>query len=118
MQRDGGGLGVLPVFLSSHPLSLNVLQLPRMHFHFSLSLSFKDQNPFLTTFFHRTQVYLRSDLWVRMSVIIETCFVDLTDVTLTDAATNSILTDDVDRGGNPRHFGNTSGASWWPILAT
>ena len=55
---------------------------------------------------------------VRMSVIIETCFVDLTDVTLTDAATNSILTDDVDRGGNPRHFGNTSGASWWPILAT
>ena len=53
-----------------------------------------------------------------MSVIIETCFVDLTDVTLTDAATNSILTDDVDRGGNPRHFGNTSGASWWPILAT
>ena len=44
--------------------------------------------------FYRTQVNLGSDLWVRMSVrhsLRDVC-VDLTDVTLADEHTNSILT--------------------------
>ena len=51
-----------------------------------------------------------------MSVIIETCFVDLTDVTLTDAASNSILTDDVDRGailGNVAIHVAPPGGQYW-----
>ena len=51
----------------------------------------------LTTFrfhsFYRTQVYLGSDLWVRVPETMSPC-VDLTDVTLSDADTNSIQTDD------------------------
>ena len=43
--------------------------------------------------FYGTQVNLGSDLWVRMSVSERPC-VDLTDVTLADEDTNSILTDD------------------------
>ena len=49
--------------------------------------------------FYRTQVNLGSDLWVRMSVRLSlrvTC-VDLTDVTLADEDTNSILTDNTNR---------------------
>ena len=50
--------------------------------------------------FYRTQVNLGSDLWVRMSVrhkqTTRRC-VDLTDVTLADEDTNSILTDNANR---------------------
>ena len=42
--------------------------------------------------FYRTQVNLGSDLWVRMSLSKRPC-VDLTDVTLADEDTNSILAD-------------------------
>ena len=42
---------------------------------------------------YRTQVSLESDLWVRMSDVRPTPFADLTDVTLADEDTNSILTD-------------------------
>ena len=52
----------------------------------------------LTTFrfhsFYRTQVYLGSDLWVRVPETMSPC-VDLTDVTLVDEDTKSIPTDDV-----------------------
>ena len=44
----------------------------------------------------RLQVSLGSDLWVRMSVT-KRAFADLTDVTLTDEDTNSILTDNANR---------------------
>ena len=50
--------------------------------------------------FYRTQVNLGSDLWVRMSVrlsLSKTPCVDLTDVTLADEDTKSILTDNVNR---------------------
>ena len=50
--------------------------------------------------FYRTQVNLGSDLWVRMSVrhkLTETPCADLTDVTLADEDTNSILTDNANR---------------------
>ena len=46
--------------------------------------------------FYRTQVNLGSDLWVRMSLRPTPC-VDLTDVTLADEDTNSILTDNANR---------------------
>ena len=46
--------------------------------------------------FYRTQVYLGSDLWVCFSVT-ERPFADLTDVTLADEDTNSILTDNANR---------------------
>ena len=45
---------------------------------------------------YRTQVNLGSDLWVRMSVR-HRRFGDLTDVTLADEDTNSILTDNANR---------------------
>ena len=47
--------------------------------------------------FYRTQVNLGSDSWVRMSVSEWATFVDLTDVTLADDDTNSILTDNAKR---------------------
>ena len=40
------------------------------------------------SYFYRTQVYLESDLWVRMSVTTRPCW-DLTDVTLADEDNNS-----------------------------
>ena len=40
---------------------------------------------------------LESDLWVRMSDVRPTPFADLTDVTLADEDTNSILTDNANR---------------------
>ena len=43
-----------------------------------------------TEYFYRTQVYLGVDLWVRVSQTHRPC-ADLTDVTLTDEDTNSIL---------------------------
>ena len=64
--------------------------------------------------FYRTQVNLGFDSWVRMSVS-ETPCVDLTDVTLADEDTNSILTDKVNRtiqGNVAMH------ATWWPTLET
>ena len=53
-------------------------------------------NPLECVDFYRTQVSLGSDLWVRMSVT-NTPFADLTDVTLADEDTKSILTDNADR---------------------
>ena len=50
--------------------------------------------------FYRTQVNLGSDLWVRMSQTNKQTkrpFVDLTDVTLADEDTKSILTDNANR---------------------
>ena len=47
-------------------------------------------------YFYRTQVNLGSDLWVRVSVR-PRGFADLTDVTLADEDTNSILTDNANR---------------------
>ena len=47
-------------------------------------------------FFYRTQVYLGSDLWVLISKSERRC-ANLTDMTLTDKDTNSILTDNVNR---------------------
>ena len=46
--------------------------------------------------FYRTQVNLGSDSWVRLSVT-TSCCADLTDVTLADEDTNSILTDNAKR---------------------
>ena len=50
---------------------------------------------FVISFFYRTQVNLGSDSWVRMSV--RNVWLDLTDVTLADEDTNSILTDNANR---------------------
>ena len=48
--------------------------------------------------FYRTQVYLGSDLWVRVSQTHSKTFgANFTDVTLADEDTNSILTDKVYR---------------------
>ena len=47
-------------------------------------------------YFYRPQVNLGSDLWVRVSVR-PRGFADLTDVTLADEDTNSILTDNANR---------------------
>ena len=54
----------------------------------------------LLSLFYRTQVSLGSDLWVRLSLTnkqTEEPFADLTDVTLADEDTNSILTDNANR---------------------
>ena len=71
---------------------------------------------FLSTFlsnFYRTQVYLGSDLWVLVSLT-HTPFADLTNVTLADEDTNSILIDNANRAIQ----GNASYATWWPTLQT
>ena len=47
--------------------------------------------------FYRTQVSLGSDLWVRSLSLRMTPFADLTDVTLADRDTKSILIDNADR---------------------
>ena len=48
--------------------------------------------------FYRTQVvFVVSDLWVRFSLTELARFADLTDVTLADEDTNSILTDNANR---------------------
>ena len=59
--------------------------------------------------FYRTQINLGSDLWVRMSVSPRRLS-DLTDVTLTDEDTNSIITDNAIQG-------NASDVTWWPTLS-
>ena len=46
--------------------------------------------------FYRTHVYMGSNLWVLVSLTNQ-AFADLTDVTLADEDTNSILTDDANR---------------------
>ena len=48
----------------------------------------------LSNAFYRTLIYLGSDLWVCMSVCHRPCWY-LTDVTLADEHTNSILTEEV-----------------------
>ena len=50
----------------------------------------------ISSTFYRTQVSLGSDLWVRFSLTEPLC-ADLTDVTLADEDTNSILTDNANR---------------------
>ena len=90
------------------------------------------EDKFVQGVFYRTQVNLGSDLWVRMSLS-DVC-ADLTDVTLADEDTNSILADNAKRviQGNEamqvmqanaiwRHLVanfaiNASGAIWWPNL--
>ena len=47
------------------------------------------------SYYYRTQVYLGSDLCVRVSETVRCA--DLTDVTLADEDINSILTDNVNR---------------------
>ena len=76
--------------------------------------------------FYRTQVSLGSGLWVPVSLSpsLQDLCENLTDVTLADDDTNSILTDNVNRAieGNEAmqvllvaNFGsNASGVSWWP----
>ena len=71
-------------------------------------------------YFYRTQVNLGSDSWVRMSVR-KSCFADLTDVTLADEDTNSILADNAQRAcqGNEAMQvmkTNASDAIWWSNL--
>ena len=57
-----------------------------------------DNNYDAYQYFYRTQVYLGSDLWVQVSLTDSLMFlVDLTDVTLVDEDTNSILADDTNR---------------------
>ena len=53
----------------------------------------------LQSSFYWTQVFLGSDLWVRVSQThsMTLSFADLIDVTLADEDTNSILTDNVNR---------------------
>ena len=74
--------------------------------------------------FYRTQVNLGSDLWVRMFVRPRPLW-NLTDVTLADEDTNSILTDNANRAiqGNvamqwcnlvANFANNANGATWWP----
>ena len=72
--------------------------------------------------FYRTQENLGSNSWVRLSVSLRPC-VDLTDVTLADEDTNSILTDNANRAiqGNVamqvtrssgQFWNNANGATW------
>ena len=51
----------------------------------------------IDSLFHWTQVYLGSDLWVRVSLSLYTFGANLTDVTLADEDTNSTLTDNANR---------------------
>ena len=79
---------------------LPILQRREAEFH---SNSFPMQN-----------INLGSDLWVRMSVTERLC-VDLTDVTLADEDTNSILTDNANRAiqGNVAMQVMQSGGQLW-----
>ena len=52
-------------------------------------------------FFYRTQVSLGSDLWV-WAYVRTTLFADLTDVTLADEDTNSILADNDNRASSDK----------------
>ena len=51
---------------------------------------------YMGSIFYRTHVSLGSDLWVRLSETERPC-ADLTDVSLADEDTNSILTDNANR---------------------
>ncbi len=66
------------------------LEPPRLHQILTLVSRVPHKN------FYRTQVSLGSDLWVRLSLC-HTPFADLTDVTLVDEDTKSILTDNANR---------------------
>ena len=99
----------------------------------SLAWQGDSYSSFMISDFYRTQVYLGSDLWVRVSLT-ERPFWDLTDVTLADEDTNSIPTDNANRtikvmwqfkwrnlvakfvnhGLMARFGSNASGATWWP----
>ena len=72
---------------------------------------------------YRTQVSLGFDLWVRLSLtnwLTEEPFWNLTDLTLADEDTNSILTDNANsafQGNLVAKFGtNASSTIWWPNL--
>ena len=71
--------------------------------------------------FYRTQVNLGSDLWVRMSqtnkLTPRPC-VDLTDVTLADEDTNSILTDNVNRAIQGNVAMQVTQPNFQPMLAS
>ena len=54
-----------------------------------------------------------SDLWVRMSLRTPRPCVDLTDVTLADEDTNSILTDNANRAIQGNVATNVNGVIWW-----
>ena len=53
--------------------------------------------PSFSKSFYRTQVYLGSDLWIRNPDVSKRALCDLTDVTLADEDTKSILTDSANR---------------------
>ena len=66
---------------------------------------------------YRTQVYLGSDLWVRVSETVHCA--DLTDVTLADEDTNSILTDNASRaiqGNVVMQVTQTGGQIWCHLM--
>ena len=74
----------------------------------------------LNSNFYRTQVNLGSDSWVGLSVT-DSCYADLTDLSLADEDTNSKLTDNAKRAiqGNEAMqvmLTYASGAIWWPNL--
>ena len=50
-----------------------------------------------SVFFYWTQVYLGSDLWVRVSLSTSLTLVDLTDVSLVDEDANPVLVDRTNR---------------------
>ena len=68
----------------------------------------------LIMYSYRTQVYLGSDLWVRVSLT-HRGFVDFTELTLADEDTNSILTDNANRAiqGNVAMQVTQSGGLIW-----
>ena len=62
-------------------------------------------------------MYMGFDLWL-IAYVTQRAFVDLTDVTLADEDTNSILTDNANRQSKPMQCSNASDATWWPTLET
>ena len=70
--------------------------------------------PLHTFTFYRTQVSLGSDLWVRLSLT-EGSSLNLTDVTLADGDTKSILTDNANRAiqGNVAMHVTLPGGQLW-----
>ena len=80
--------------------------------------------PHMSAHFYRTQVSLGSDLWVRFSLAKRRLW-NLTDVTLADEDTNSILTDNANRvipGNVAMHVTQPGGQLWkqckWRHLMT
>ena len=72
--------------------------------------SSQDLKPYSSNFY-RTQVYLGSDLWVPVSLThsLQHPFADLTEVTLADEDTNSILAENDNRAIQGNFAGQVSG---------